>query len=342
MQYSQISAGSYHTCGIRTDNSLVECWGYNGDGTSTVSPNVPYTHISAGSAHTCAIWQDYSLVKCWGSNRNGQSTVSPDVPYGLPPCGTRVAGEWQKLPGGYSSGGQTISYRAGFGQSTVETESVAFKAEVTASVKSNFWFGEAEVSTYVGTSYERDVTSSMEISQSVEQTKTFDQPGQIWQWVYTLNPACRPDDGPFNSIGTKDLVLTPRRDLMPCCPPGYATDPSVQHGPCYLPEVCSRDTCASVCDALPSPPPPSSPSPDVDPQSTDPQCFPSLSTVQRADGETVPLSSLSAGDSILAAAADGTLLFDAVGVRRGVVLALLSLTSTRHPRPRHRLLLLAG
>jgi len=34
--------------------------------------------------------------------------------------------------------------------------------------------------------------------------------------------------------------------------------------------------------------------------------------VQRADGETVPLSSLSAGDSILAAAANGTLAFDAV------------------------------
>ena len=63
--------------------------------------------------------------------------------------------------------------------------------------------------------------------------------------------------------------------------------------------------------APPTPPPPSSPSPDVEPQSTDPPCFPSSATVQRADGETAPLSSLSAGDSILAAAADGTLAFDA-------------------------------
>ena len=61
-----------------------------------------------------------------------------------------------------------------------------------------------------------------------------------------------------------------------------------------------------------APPPPSSPSPDVEPQSTDPPCFPSSATVQRADGETVPLSSLSAGDSILAAAADGILVFDTV------------------------------
>ena len=34
--------------------------------------------------------------------------------------------------------------------------------------------------------------------------------------------------------------------------------------------------------------------------------------MQRADGETVPLSSLSAGDSIFAAAANGTLAFDVV------------------------------
>ena len=64
--------------------------------------------------------------------------------------------------------------------------------------------------------------------------------------------------------------------------------------------------------APPTPPPPSFPPLDVTPQSTDPPCFPSSATVQRADGETVPLSSLSAGDSILAAAADGALVFDAM------------------------------
>ncbi|EOD04976.1 hypothetical protein EMIHUDRAFT_360050, partial [Emiliania huxleyi CCMP1516] len=61
--------------------------------------------------------------------------------------------------------------------------------------------------------------------------------------------------------------------------------------------------------------------------STDPPCFPSSATVQRADGVTALLSSLSAGDSILAAAADGTLAFDCVRA---------------HPRLRRRLLLLAG
>jgi len=64
--------------------------------------------------------------------------------------------------------------------------------------------------------------------------------------------------------------------------------------------------------APPTSPPPSLPPLDLNPQSMDPSCFPSSAMVQRADGETAPLSSLSAGDSILVAAADGTLAFDAV------------------------------
>ena len=50
----------------------------------------------------------------------------------------------------------------------------------------------------------------------------------------------------------------------------------------------------------------------MSPPDVDPPCFPSSATVHRADGATAPLSSLSAGDSILAAAADGTLAFDGV------------------------------
>ena len=40
-----VSAGGYHTCGIRTDTSLAECWGWNNHGQTTVSPNVQYTAV---------------------------------------------------------------------------------------------------------------------------------------------------------------------------------------------------------------------------------------------------------------------------------------------------------
>ena len=69
--------------------------------------------------------------------------------------------------------------------------------------------------------------------------------------------------------------------------------------------------CGSFCSSTTEPCQEAEPCKYVDPQPTDPPCFPSSATVQRADGETAPLSSLSAGDSILAAAADGTLAFDA-------------------------------
>jgi len=83
--YTQISAGGYHTCGIRANNSLAECWGANNMGQRTVSPNVPYTQISAGGYHTCGIRANNSLAECWGRNTYGRSTVSPNVPYALRP-----------------------------------------------------------------------------------------------------------------------------------------------------------------------------------------------------------------------------------------------------------------
>ncbi|EOD12036.1 hypothetical protein EMIHUDRAFT_120185, partial [Emiliania huxleyi CCMP1516] len=79
-------------------------------------------------------------------------------------------------------------------------------------------------------------------------------------------------------------------------------------------------------------------------QSTDPPCFPSSATVQLADGETVPLSSLSAGDSILAAAADGTLGFDAASSfsladpsAKAAFLSLATATVTVTLTPTHKL-----
>ena len=67
----------------------------------------------------------------------------------------------------------------------------------------------------------------------------------------------------------------------------------------FYPNTCGYST----------PPPPPFP---AFPPWPDFPCFPSSATVQRADGETVPLFSLSVGDNILAAAADGTLGFDVV------------------------------
>ncbi len=77
----QISSGGYHTCAVKTDNSLW-CWGRNeygqlGNGTTAPS-SAPVqimatgvSQVSLGWWHTCAIKTDNSLW-CWGWNEFGQ------------------------------------------------------------------------------------------------------------------------------------------------------------------------------------------------------------------------------------------------------------------------------
>ena len=70
--------GDYHTCAITTDGTAV-CWGYNGDGETTIPPNLgSVTQITAGGYHTCAITTDGSPV-CWGYNNDGQTTIPPNL-----------------------------------------------------------------------------------------------------------------------------------------------------------------------------------------------------------------------------------------------------------------------
>src|SRR3989339_877123 len=81
-----ISAGEFHTCGIRANDSRVLCWGDGdegqlGDGSTAVhnnsNPNITtdssaYSSVSAGSYHTCGIRQNDSRVLCWGRGNSGQ------------------------------------------------------------------------------------------------------------------------------------------------------------------------------------------------------------------------------------------------------------------------------
>lgn len=82
VRWKMVSLGSFHTCGIRSDDKLF-CWGSGGSyrlgygGNTEVSePTEVYLgkywkSVAAGSAHTCAIDSSDRLY-CWGSNSNGQ------------------------------------------------------------------------------------------------------------------------------------------------------------------------------------------------------------------------------------------------------------------------------
>jgi alpha-tubulin suppressor-like RCC1 family protein len=79
-QFRQLDAGSYHTCGVTTDNRAY-CWGNGGqigDGKTyarftprAVAGGLSFSRVSAGVFHTCGE-TTANLVYCWGNDAFGQ------------------------------------------------------------------------------------------------------------------------------------------------------------------------------------------------------------------------------------------------------------------------------
>ena len=67
-EFTSVSAGWGHTCGVRSDGS-VECWGDDDALCKANPPTGEFTSVSAGWGHTCGVRSDGS-VECWGSNED--------------------------------------------------------------------------------------------------------------------------------------------------------------------------------------------------------------------------------------------------------------------------------
>src|SRR5690349_15028543 len=82
MTFTQVSAGGYHTCGIKSGDGTIACWGNSAEGEAPASQLPPagttFTQVSAGASHTCALVSN-GTVACWGYDGYGQAT---------PPAGT--------------------------------------------------------------------------------------------------------------------------------------------------------------------------------------------------------------------------------------------------------------
>ena len=66
-----VSSGSYHTCGLRADGTVV-CRGSNYKGVATPPRDERFESISSGSSHACGLRGDGKIV-CWGAFELGQS-----------------------------------------------------------------------------------------------------------------------------------------------------------------------------------------------------------------------------------------------------------------------------
>ena len=91
-QFSAVSAGFQHSCGLRTDGTI-ECWG---TGSRIFPPEGQFSAVSAGGFHTCGLRSD-ATIECWGVNENGQTDVpkgrfSAVSAGGLHTCGLRTDG----------------------------------------------------------------------------------------------------------------------------------------------------------------------------------------------------------------------------------------------------------
>jgi hypothetical protein len=65
--FTAVTVGGGHACGLRADGSVV-CWGLDDDG-QTEAPAGEFSAVSAGTAHTCGLRTDGSVV-CWGRNND--------------------------------------------------------------------------------------------------------------------------------------------------------------------------------------------------------------------------------------------------------------------------------
>ncbi|MFH1764492.1 MAG: hypothetical protein ABIF09_09900 [Gemmatimonadota bacterium] len=101
---SQISAGSWHTCGLAADGAAW-CWGFNwmGETGSTrlgpterdpaqVPGGLAFAEISANHGYTCALTLDGALY-CWGLNLSGLLGTGTTTGISTTP---------QQVAGGYS------------------------------------------------------------------------------------------------------------------------------------------------------------------------------------------------------------------------------------------------
>ena len=82
-KFSQLSVGSWHTCGISTDdlNLTVVCWRHQALDAihhqgQAVSPRGEFIQVASGTFHSCAIRTDGS-IECWGANSYGQLDAPP-------------------------------------------------------------------------------------------------------------------------------------------------------------------------------------------------------------------------------------------------------------------------
>lgn len=121
---AQIAIGTTYGCGIRVDNSFIECWGTNFNGAATpTSTTTEYSDVASGDATVCAIRVSDSKLDCWGKSLDQDATmtfsrlVAQQSTPGI--CGQGTDGSWKCWAGAPRFGFSSIYSDVAFGACTV-------------------------------------------------------------------------------------------------------------------------------------------------------------------------------------------------------------------------------
>jgi len=197
-----------------------------------------------GSNYELGLRDTYKWILKHGPGRHDRTDALECAAYG-------ASGKWETR--GYTNGQNAYEFTEGVSTSRTTTDtfesSLEWEVSVTNSITSGFEYlsftgGEFEVSATIAGSYTTTIEHAVQRTENKEETQTitFDEPGQVWQFVYSVHDVCV--DQPWDLL-TNNLVTTDRRGEPPCCLPGHAKNPSIQHGPCEActPCFCSDEIC---------------------------------------------------------------------------------------------------
>jgi len=126
--YKQITAGGFHTCGLKSDGSAI-CWGAGKTNTGnnyeygqSIVPSGTFTQLSVGGHHTCGLKSNGSAV-CWGAGKTNIGTAS-EFGQSIVPSGmfTQISAGLFHTCGLKNDGSVTCWGSNVFGQSTVPSD----------------------------------------------------------------------------------------------------------------------------------------------------------------------------------------------------------------------------
>eukprot|EP00529_Nitzschia_sp_RCC80_P021014 CAMPEP_0113464232 /NCGR_PEP_ID=MMETSP0014_2-20120614/13091_1 /TAXON_ID=2857 /ORGANISM="Nitzschia sp." /LENGTH=407 /DNA_ID=CAMNT_0000356299 /DNA_START=395 /DNA_END=1618 /DNA_ORIENTATION=+ /assembly_acc=CAM_ASM_000159 len=143
---------------------------------------------------------------------------------------------------------ESVQYQVGTTSttSTSVTSTDGWQNSITATVTAGFKFVDVSGSASVSASDQYSSSQSQSVSSAVANTKqvtenySFPQGGVIWQFQYTVDDVCQPDDG--FSVLVHSLRRTESADDYPCCLPGNFASTST-YTEC---EPDSPDLCAAA------------------------------------------------------------------------------------------------